>query len=264
MSPDASRKATFVTHEDLFQFRVMPFGLCNAPASFERLMDRVLSGMRWSRCLVYLNEVISFCTRTFEQFRIATESTFMQTEVAFLGYIVGRAGLACDPVKLSAIRAWHTPGSVKEVHQFIGFVGYYGRFIQKFAELSEPLVALTRKGTVFAWTSERQDAFEALKSCLLQALILGFHTEADRLVLDMDASLFTVSGVLNQIQGEQEVVIAYASQSLCQSPRRYCTTRRGNVSCCYNVYSFTFLSSGCSVHSAHISPVTSMASNVSQ
>ena len=60
MSPEAKRKAAFVTNEGLFQFRVMPFGLCNAPATFERLMDRVLCGMRWSRCLVYLDDVISF------------------------------------------------------------------------------------------------------------------------------------------------------------------------------------------------------------
>ena len=60
MSPDAKRMAAFVTNEGLFQFRVMPFGLCNAPATFERLMDRVLCGMRWSRCLVYLHDVISF------------------------------------------------------------------------------------------------------------------------------------------------------------------------------------------------------------
>ena len=74
----------------------------------------------------------------------------MQTEVAVLGHIVGRAGLACDPEKLSAVRAWHASGSVKQVCQFVGFVGYYRRFIQNFAELSELLVALTRKWVVFA------------------------------------------------------------------------------------------------------------------
>ena len=77
-----------------------------------------------------------------EQLRIATESK----EVPFLGHIVGRAGLACDLEKLSAVRAWHTPGSVKQVRQLIGFVGYYRRFIHDFVELSEPVVALTRKG----------------------------------------------------------------------------------------------------------------------
>ena len=105
MSPDASRKAAFVTHEGLFQFRVMPFGLCNAPATFERL----LSGMRWSRCLMHLDDVISFgadapealvwlaeVLERLSSFGLqlkAKKCTFMQTEVAFLGHIVGQDSL---------------------------------------------------------------------------------------------------------------------------------------------------------------------------
>ena len=76
----------------------------------------------------------------------------MQTEVAFLGHIVGRTGLACDPGKLSAVREWHAASSVKQVRQFVGFIGCYRWFIQDFAGLSEPLVALTRNGVAFAWT----------------------------------------------------------------------------------------------------------------
>ena len=106
----------------------MPFGHCNAPAAFERLVDRVLCGMRWSRCLVYIDEVISFGTTatealqrlvevlerlsTFELQLKAKKCTFMQIEVAFLGHIVGRAGIACDPGKVSAVRAWHVPDSL--------------------------------------------------------------------------------------------------------------------------------------------------------
>ena len=106
MSPEVKRKASFVTNEGLFQFRLMPFGLCNAPATFERLMDHVLCGMRWSRCLVYLDDVISFETSIPEalanleevlsrlsDFGLqlkAKKCTFMQTEVGFLGHIVGR------------------------------------------------------------------------------------------------------------------------------------------------------------------------------
>ena len=125
MSPEAKRKAAFITNEELFQFRVMPFGLCNAPATFERLMDHVLCGMHWSRCLVYLDDVISFGKSVPEalgrleevlarlsDFGLqlkAKKCTYMQTEVAFLGHIVGRTGLACDPEKLSAVRKWHEP-----------------------------------------------------------------------------------------------------------------------------------------------------------
>ena len=240
MSPDAQKKAAFVTNEGLFQFRVMPFGLCNAPATFERLMDRVLCGMRWSRCLVYLDDVISFGKSVPEaiveevlarlsDFGLqlkAKKCTFMQTEVGFLGHIVGRSGLACDPNKLSAVRDWHEPTKLKGVHQFIGFVGYYRRFVKDFAKLADPLVSLTRKGAPFVWGRDQQDSFDSLKACLLCAPILGFPTEGDRFVLDTDASLFAIGGVLSQIQNEEEVVITYASRSLRLSQRRYCTTRR--------------------------------------
>ena len=84
----------------------------------------------------------------------------MQTEVAFLGHIVGRTGLACDPEKISAVRNWHAPDKVKAVRQF---VGYYRRFVKDFAELAGPFVALTWKGAPFVWTDRQQVAFEALK-----------------------------------------------------------------------------------------------------
>ena len=242
ISPDAKRKAAFVTNEGLFQFRVMPFGLCNAPAMFERLMDRILCGMRWSHCLVYLDDVISFggtipealarleeVLSRLSNFGLqlkAKKCTVMQTEVIFLGHIVGRMGLACDPAKLSAVRNWHAPDKVKGVRQFVGFVGYYRRFVKDFADLAEPLVALTRKGAPFVWTDRQQKAFEALKACLISAPVLGFPTEQGRFLLDTDASLFAVEGVLNQLQDGREVVIAFASRSLRLSQRRYCTTRR--------------------------------------
>ena len=198
MSPEAKRKATFVANEGLYQFRVMPFGLCNAPATFEQLMDRVLCRMRWSRCLLYLGDVISFGKSVPEalvrleevlarlsDFGLqlkAKKCTFMQTEVGFLGHIIGRTGLACDPEKLSAVRNWHEPNRVKAVRQFVGFVGYYRRFVKNFAEIADPLVALTRKGIPFIWADEQQTAFDSLKASLLSAPILGFPMEKDRFV----------------------------------------------------------------------------------
>ena len=98
--------------------------------------------------------------------------------------------------------------------------------MKDFADLSEPLAALTRKGAPFIWTNQQQAAFEALNACLVRGPILGFPTEGGRFVLDTDASLFAVGGVLSQLQNEREVVIAYASRSLRLSQRQYCTTRR--------------------------------------
>ena len=223
-----SADTAFVTHKGLFQFWVMPFGLCNAPATFERLMDRVLCGMRWSRCLVYLDDVISFGASVSEalarleevlcqlsDFGLqlkANKCTFMQTEVAFLGHIVGQTGLACDPENISAVRNWHASGSVKQVCQFVGFIGYYRWFIQD-----------------VAWTGRQQVAFDTLKTCLINAPKLGFTTEDGRFILNTDASLFAVGGgggVINQLQDDREVVIAYTSRSLTLCQRQYCTTRR--------------------------------------
>ena len=110
--------------------------------------------------------------------------------------------------------AWYAPGSVKQVCQFVGCIGYYRRFIQNCEGLSEPLVDLTQKEVTFAWTTDHHVAFDTLRACVLQAPILGFPTEEARFSLDTDASLFAVGGVLNQLQDDREVVIAYTSQSL--------------------------------------------------
>ena len=107
---------------------------------------------------------------------------------------MGRNGLACDPAKFSAVRNWHAPVKVKGVRQFIGFIGYYRRFVKDFADLAELLMALTRKGAPFVWTDRQQKAFEALKACLIRAPILGFPTEKGRFLLYTHASLFAVGG----------------------------------------------------------------------
>ena len=115
------------------------------------------------------------------------------------------------------------------------------------AGLSEPLVALTRKGVTFAWTGEQQVAFDTLKACLLQTLILSFPTKGGRFILDTDTSLFCV---LNQLQDDREVVIAYASRSLWLSQRRYCTTQRemlAAVAMCTHVFIFE----GSAVYTVH-------------
>ena len=104
------------------------------------------------RALARLTEVLSRPSDFGLQLK-AKKCTFMQTEVAFLGHIVGRTGLACGPEKISAVRNWHAPDKVKAVRQFVGFVGYYRQFVKDFAGLAEPLVALMRK---FGQTDNRR------------------------------------------------------------------------------------------------------------
>ena len=129
LSEDAKPKTAFATHSGLFQFAVMPFGLCNAPATFERLMSQVMCGLHWKRCLVYIDDILVF-GHDFESaleslelvlIRVAeyglqlksTKCNLFRSSVPFLGHIVGRAGLECDPSKVSAVANWIPPSTIK-------------------------------------------------------------------------------------------------------------------------------------------------------
>ena len=136
LSREARAKTAFATHSGLFQFRVMPFGLCNAPANFERLMDRVLQGLRWSRCLVYLDDIISFggtfdgalsnLTLIFERLRSyglqlnSSKCHLFRVSVPFLGHIVGRRGLECNPTKIEDVKMWPVSGLSEECTAIFG------------------------------------------------------------------------------------------------------------------------------------------------
>ena len=141
-----------------------------------------------------------------------------------MGHVVGRDGLQCDPRKIAA--RWPVPDCLKSVRQFLGFVGYYRRFIQNFADLAEPLVALTRKDVPFVWRLACEVSFAGLRDAMVRAPILAFPTESGDYVLDTDSSNFGLGGVLSQIQNGVECVIAYCSRALRPSQRKYCITKR--------------------------------------
>ena len=139
-------KAAFVTHKGLFNFKVLPFGLCNAPATFERLMERVLQGLLWQTCLVYIDDIIVFgkdfrsalmhLKEVFERLRQAhlklkpKKCSLFGTSVSFLGHIVSRDGIHCDPSKIDVVRDWPSPNNLKELRSFLGLCSYYRRFIK--------------------------------------------------------------------------------------------------------------------------------------
>ena len=144
----------------------------------------------------------------------------------FLGHIVGRRGLECDPSKIEDVKSWPVPDCLKSVCQFLGFVGYYRRFILNFADVATPLVTLTGKDVPFVWDAGCSTAFSVLRAALIHSPILAFPTETGQHILDADASNFDMGGVLNQIQDDVERIVAYCSRALRPSQRRYCTTKR--------------------------------------
>ena len=185
-------------------------------------MDQLLQGLWWSRCLVYLDDIISFGTTfedaldnlilIFERLRAyglqlkSTKCHLFQTSVPFLGHVVGRRGLECDPKKIEDVKSWPIPDCLKSVRQFLGFVRYYRRFIPGFADLAEPLVALTGKDVPFVWRPACATAFTNQRDELVRAPILAFPTETGAYMLDTEASNFGLGGVLSQVQDDVECV----------------------------------------------------------
>ena len=144
----------------------------------------------------------------------------------FLGHIVGRAGLECDPNKLSAVANWIPPSTIKGVREFLGFTGYYRRFVPDYSTVAQPLVRLLGKDCKFKWTDACQDAFKALCALLIKAPVLAFPKEDLLCIVDTDASDYGIGGVLSQCIEGTEHVIAYYSKSLNPAQQKYCTTRR--------------------------------------
>ena len=203
----------------------MPFGLCNAPGTFERLMETVLRGMQWERAVLYLDDIIIFSEtiedhmQRVEEILISLKQAnlmlkpskchFFKRQVEFLGHIVSQKGVETDPKKIKDVKEWPIPRRVKDVRSFLGLTGYYRRFIKDYGSIAKPLHELTEKNTAFEWTKARNEAFEKLKVALTSSPILGYpSTEVkDRFILDTDASNCHIGAVLSQNQyGEEKVI----------------------------------------------------------
>ncbi|KAL7844430.1 hypothetical protein SRHO_G00229690 [Serrasalmus rhombeus] len=215
LTPEAREKTAFTLGVGLWQFRVMAFGLRNAPATFERLMERVLAGIPKERCILYLDDLHTHAP-TFDEALACLEQVIgaiktanlrlhpkkcllLQRKVQFLGHVVSGDRVATDPGKVQSVRHWPTPRDVSELRSFLGLASYYRRFIQGFADIAAPLHRLTEKGAAFQWTDRADKA---------------------------DASGCGIGAVLSQVQGGQERVIAYYSRALSKQERNYCVTRR--------------------------------------
>mgnify|MGYP003389980841 FL=1 len=239
--PD-KEKTSFICHKGSFQFRTMPFGLCNAGATFQRLMDVVLNGISLQGCLAYLDDVVVFSRtldehleklrQVFERLQIAglklkpSKCCVLQREVAFLGHVMTEEGITTDPEKIKAVVEWPVPTCVREVRAFVGLASYYRRFVRGFAEVAAPLHELTKKNAKFCWEEKHQAAFEILKQKLVQAPVLVAPDDEHRYILDTDASDHAMGAVLSmEIDGEERPV-AYASRVFSKCQRNYCVTRR--------------------------------------
>jgi RNase H-like domain found in reverse transcriptase/Reverse transcriptase (RNA-dependent DNA polymerase) len=239
---DDRDKTCFVTRRGTFRFKVLSFGLSNAPALFQRLMDLVLVGLTWEICLVFLDDVI-IMSETFDEGLVRLKAVFdrlraanlklkpskcrlLQREVVFLGHLVSSEGIAPDPSKVEAVTNWPRPVNLREVRAFVGLANYYRNFVKGFAEIARPLHELTKKNCRFEWTDRQEEAFVTLKRKLTEAPVLAAPRDEGLFILDSDGSDLAVGAVLQQQQDNALKVIAYASRSLSDAERNYCTTRK--------------------------------------
>lgn len=241
LAPDSRQFTAFtVPGKGLMQFRVMPFGLHSAPATFQRLLDSIIGPELEPNAFAYLDDII-IISRTFQEhlshltevFRRLREARlrlnndkchFCVDQLKYLGHIVNHNGIRTDPEKTKAIDQWPTPTTVKQVRQFLGMASWYRRFINNFATVAAPLTALTRKNARWTWGEAEQKALLELKERLTSAPVLACPDFNRPFTLQTDASTTGLGTVLTQYFPEGERVIAYASRTLNQAERNYSAT----------------------------------------
>lgn len=225
----------------LYNFKVMPFGLCNAPQTLCRLMHRVIPYQLHDKVFVYLDDLL-ITTASFEEhiyilkvvaslLRKANltinveKSKFNMKEVEYLGYVVGGGALRVNSAKVEAITQYPRPKTMKQVRRFLGMCGWYRRFIANYSTLSSPLTDLLKKSSKLNWSDAAENAFNSLKAALVSAPVLKNPDFSKRFYVQCDASLVGVGGVLYQKDdGENDKPIAFFSQKLNGAQKNYMIT----------------------------------------
>ncbi|KAL5004610.1 hypothetical protein ScPMuIL_018066, partial [Solemya velum] len=227
----------------------MAFGLTNAPSTFQRLMETCMGELNLRECLIFLDDILIF-SDTFDEHlkrlqgvfeRIEkhglklkpSKCEFFKTKVSYLGHVVSEIGIQTDPEKISALTTWPAPTNIKTLRSWLGFTGYYRRFIKDYAKIVKPLNDLLighptdkkakrkRKQVPWTWDLLQQQAFETIREKLISPPILAYADFKKPFILTTDASTDGLGSVLYQEQDGKERVIAYASRGLRPSERNY-------------------------------------------
>ncbi|CAN6484019.1 unnamed protein product [Victoria cruziana] len=240
--PDDQEKTTFTCPFGTFAFRRMPFGLCNAPGTFQRCMLSIFSDMLDDTMEVFMDDFSIYgssfddCLRKLERVLIRCEETnlvlswekshFMVREGIVLGHIVSERGIEVDKAKVETIAKLTPPSSVREVRSFLGHAGFYRRFIKDFSKISRPLCELLAKDVTFVFSEDCQRSFEILKEALVSAPILRAPDWNLEFEIMCDASDYAIGAILGQRVEKKPVVIYYASKSLMDAQLNYTTTEK--------------------------------------
>jgi hypothetical protein len=213
MHPEDVHKTAFRTHNGLYEFLVMAFGLCNAPATFQALMNDMLRPFLRRFVLVFFDDILIYSRtwadhlrhlraildelRRHHLFVKRTKCSFGASSIAYLGHVISAAGVAMDPAKVQAIHDWPAPRSPWAVRGFLGLAGYYRKFVHNYGAIAAPLTALLKKEG-FSWDDTAAAAFTALKAVVTSAPVLAMRDFAKLFAVECDASTFGFGAVLVQ------------------------------------------------------------------
>ncbi len=236
-------KTAFLTRFGLFEHVRMAQGLCNSPATFQRVMNLVFKGLLWREVITFLDDLISGGSdflhalvnlerilQRAERYNLKYKPSkchLFATKMEALGRVLCRDGVAMTEHHVNTIKQWPRPKTAQEAERFTGFVNYHREFIGGLAELLRPLYELTKLDKdSFVWTQECEDSFNKLKEAMSSTPVLAFPTKTGRFLLDTDASDTAIGAGLYQEQNGVLRPISFASATLTKEQRRYCTTRK--------------------------------------
>lgn len=254
VDPKDKHKTAFSTPFGHYEFNRMPFGLKNAPATFQRLMDRVLVGLQGIELFVYLDDIVIYAKSLsehktkFEKLAMRLRNAnlhlqpdkceFLRREVGYLGHVISDKGVKPDPKKIEALQHYPAPTTQKKIKQFLGLAGYYRRFIENFSGLSKPLTNLLKKGVPFKWTEAQQKSFDTLREALCKEPILEYPDFTKPFNVTTDASNYAIGGVLSQGEIGKDKPIAYASRTLNKHEINYSVIEKECLAIIYCVNHF--------------------------
>ncbi|GJZ39128.1 putative nucleotidyltransferase, ribonuclease H [Tanacetum coccineum] len=242
IEPADQEKTTFTCPYGTYAYKRMPFGLCNAPATFQRCMIAIFQDMLETSMEVFMDDFSVYgdsfgsCLNNLEQMLIRCKQAhlvlnwekchFMVTEGIVLGHKVSRKGLEVDKAKINVIAKLPPPTNVKAVRSFLGHAGFYRRFIKDFSKISRPMTKLLEKDSVFNFDEECNKAFETLKEKLTNAPIMVSPNWSLPFELMCDASDFAIGAVLGQREEKHFRPIHFASKTLNSAQQNYTVTEK--------------------------------------
>ncbi|XP_052736574.1 uncharacterized protein LOC128197812 [Vigna angularis] len=254
VDPKDQEKTAFTCPFGIFAYRKMPFGLCNAPATFQRCMQAIFSdlvekcievfmddfsvfGSSFDLCLANLETVLKRCIQT-NLILNWEKCHFMVTEGIVLGHKISSKGIEVDIAKVEVIEKLPPPTNVKGIRSFLGHAGFYRRFIQDFSKIAKPLSNLLVKDTPFELNEECLKAFEALKAKLISAPVIISPDWNKDFELMCDASDYAIGAVLGQRRDKVFHTIYYASKVLNGAQLNYATTEKEFLAIVYALEKF--------------------------